>query len=270
MAIRYLEYNEGVSFQSDVIEKGYLHVEKPPLLNRRAKPSAAKADLRLCSCGTAEAVLYKGMSREISPPRLGADRFFSRHSARLIVHAPAICEWSSSGVLFVSSQEAARYFSSLVVPFHGCDNAIRFLKRPSLTVYPLDQWQRMVLFETRGLWLSWIVRGGIRCPGRLACFNARIGLTASVDTSPRIRASQEPDGHHQEWFPGRGRTLCQRRSSCLLFHMFGVETYLLLPDGQGDRSNLPRQGETRHRRLPPFGEQGFVEIVERSGAAAGF
>jgi hypothetical protein len=60
----------------------------------------------------------------------------------------------------------------------------------------------MVLFETRGLWLSWIVRGGIECPGRLACFNARIGLTASVDTSPRIRASQEPDGHNQEWFQG--------------------------------------------------------------------
>jgi hypothetical protein len=55
-------------------------------------------------------VLYKGMSREISPPGLGTDRFFSRHSARLIVHALTIWEWSSSGVLFVSSQEAARYF----------------------------------------------------------------------------------------------------------------------------------------------------------------
>jgi hypothetical protein len=96
------------------------------------------------------------MSREISPPRLGADRFFSRHSARLIVHAPAICEWSSSGVLFVSSQEAARYFSSLVVPFHGCDNAIRFLKRPSLTVIHLisgNAWSylRLVAYGFLGL-----------------------------------------------------------------------------------------------------------------------
>jgi hypothetical protein len=136
--------------------------------------------------------------------------------------------------------------------------------------YPLEEWQRMVLFETRGLWLSWIVRGGIGCPGRLACFKARIGLTASVDTSPRIRASQELDGHNQEWFPGKERTLCQRRSSCLLFQMFGVETYLLLPDDQGDRGNLPRQGKTRHRWLAPFGKQGFVEIVERSSTAAGF
>ena len=25
-----------------------------------------------------------------------------------------------------------------------------------------------------------------------------------LDTSPRNRASQEPDGHRQEWFPGDG------------------------------------------------------------------
>jgi len=162
------------------------------------------------------------MSREISPPRLGADRFFSRHSA-----ADCACTRDLRVVFlwrpirFVAGN--GEYFSSLVVPFHGCDNAIRFLKRPSLTVYPLDQWQRMVLFETRGLWLSWIVRGGIRCQGDSRVSTHAIGLTASVDTSLESERPQEPDGHHQEWFPGRGRTLCQRRSSCLLFHMFGVE-----------------------------------------------
>ena len=79
----------------------------------------------------AEAVLYKGMSRETPSPRLGAERFFffSRHSAQLIERAPTICEWSSSGILFVSSREAARHFFPPVVPFHGRDNAIRFLKR---------------------------------------------------------------------------------------------------------------------------------------------
>ena len=209
------------------------------------------------------------MSRETSSPRLGAETFFSRHSAQLIGRAPTICEWSSSGVLFVSSREAARHFFPLW--FHFTVVTAPFVSETNKPdSYPLDEWQRMVLFETRGLWLSWIVRGGIECPGRLACFNARIGLTASVDTSPRIRASQEPDGHNQEWFPGRERTLCQRRSSCLLFQMFGVETYLLLPDDQRDRGNLPRQGKTRHRWLPPFGEQGFVEIVEGSNTAAGF
>ncbi len=169
------------------------------------------------------------MSRETSSPRLGAETFFSRHSAQLIGRAPTICEWSSSGVLFVSSREAARHF------------------------FPL--------------WFHFTV---VTAPFVSETNKARIGLTASVDTSPRIRASQEPDGHNQEWFPGRERTLCQRRSSCLLFQMFGVETYLLLPDDQRDRGNLPRQGKTRHRWLPPFGEQGFVEIVEGSNTAAGF
>jgi len=51
-----------------------------------------------------EAVLYKGTSRETSSPRLGAETFFSRHSAQLIARAPTICEWFSSGVLFVSSR----------------------------------------------------------------------------------------------------------------------------------------------------------------------
>ncbi len=42
-----------------------------------------------------EAVLYKGMSRETPFPRLGAENFFSRHSAQLIG------EWSLSGVVCV-------------------------------------------------------------------------------------------------------------------------------------------------------------------------
>src|SRR5215469_17153851 len=49
--------------------------------------------------------------------------------------------------------------------------------------------------------------------------------TLLLDTSPRNRASQEPDGHRREWFPGMERTLSQRRSSCLLFQIIGVETY---------------------------------------------
>jgi hypothetical protein len=33
----------------------------------------------------------------------------------------------------------------------------------------------------------------------------------------------------------------------LLFQMIGVESYLLLPNDQRDRRNLPRQGQARHR-----------------------
>jgi len=51
--------------------------------------------------------------------------------------------------------------------------------------------------------------------------------------------------------------------------MIGVETYLLLPDDQRDRGNLPRQSQARHRGLPPLSEQILVEIVQRSSSRAG-
>ena len=57
--------------------------------------------------------------------------------------------------------------------------------------------------------------------------------------------------------------LCQRRSSCLWFQMFGVEGISFLPDDQRDRGNLPRQGQACHGWFPSFDEQTLVEIVER-------
>ena len=46
-----------------------------------------------------------------------------------------------------------------------------------------------------------------------------------------------------------------RRSSCLRFQLFGVETFSFLPKCQSDGRNLARQGQTRHRRLHSFGQQ---------------
>ena len=51
--------------------------------------------------------------------------------------------------------------------------------------------------------------------------------------------------------------------------MFSVEAYLLLPDDQRDRGNLSRQGQARHRGLPPLGQQSLVKIMERSSSDAG-
>src|SRR4029077_14499813 len=68
---------------------------------------------------------------------------------------------------------------------------------------------------------------------------------------------------------GMERTLGQRRSSCLLFQIIGVETRSFLPDGQSDRGNLSGQGEARHRWLPPLGQQSLVEIVQRSRTVTG-
>src|ERR1700745_4108830 len=65
------------------------------------------------------------------------------------------------------------------------------------------------------------------------------------------------------------RILCQRRSSCLLFQMLGVEAYSFLPDDQSDCRNLPRQGEASHRWLHPLGKQTLVKIVERPSGNGG-
>src|SRR5260370_41067528 len=103
-----------------------------------------------------------------------------------------MCEWSFSGVLFVSSREAARHFFSPVVPFHGCDSAIRSeTNKPDGC--PLDEWQRMVLFETRGLWLSWIVREGIGWIRRLACLKHGPDLSDGYFPSkPSVSRTRRP------------------------------------------------------------------------------
>jgi hypothetical protein len=49
------------------------------------------------------------------------------------------------------------------------------------------------------------------------------------------------------------RWVLDRRSSCLLFQIFGVETDSFLPDEQSDRRDLARQGEARHRGFHPIG-----------------
>jgi hypothetical protein len=52
----------------------------------------------------------------------------------------------------------------------------------------------MVLFETRGLQLFWVMRGGIRCNWRLGAKRQHAGPNFLIDTLPRPRASQEPSG----------------------------------------------------------------------------
>ena len=52
----------------------------------------------------------------------------------------------------------------------------------------------MVLFETRGLQLSLVMRGGIGCIWRLGAERQHAGPNSLMDTLPRPRASQEPIG----------------------------------------------------------------------------
>src|SRR5580692_6174694 len=79
----------------------------------------------------------------------------------------------------------------------------------------------MVLSETRGLMAFFDCPRGHRVAPETRVFS-NTGLTWTVATSPRNRASQEPDGHRQEMVPGIERTLSQRRSSCLWFQIVGV------------------------------------------------
>src|ERR1700751_2278879 len=52
----------------------------------------------------------------------------------------------------------------------------------------------MVLSETRGLQLFWVMRGGIRCIWRLGGEGQHAGPNSLMDNLPRPRASQEPIG----------------------------------------------------------------------------
>jgi hypothetical protein len=49
----------------------------------------------------------------------------------------------------------------------------------------------------------------------------------------------------------------------------GVETFSFLPQGQGNRRDLARQGEARQLRLRPLGYSCGIEIFERSGVGEG-
>ena len=123
----------------------------------------------------------------------------------------------------------------------------------------------MVLSEARGLRLSSVVRGGIGLHRRLSARRHKEALQCYWILFPRTRASQRnPDSLPIRNDPGdENGLLCQRRSSCLWFQMFGVEGISFLPDDQRDRGNLPRQGQACHGWFPSFDEQTLVEIVER-------
>lgn len=88
-----------------------------------------------------------------------------------------------------------------------------------------------------------------------------------LDTYPRTRALHESDTP-EEAKPWDGIGLV-RRSSCLPFQLFWIETLSFLPNGQNNRRNLARDGQTGHRWPHPRGQQGSIEISEWAGRSAG-
>ena len=125
------------------------------------------------------------------PHRLNTAPFLSRHSA----HCLSVVFLRAESL--VSSPRAKRrYASSPCGVLFPVVTAPIVSETTSLTVVHCMSgnawWQRMVLLETRGLWLYSIVRGGIGWQWRLAC--VKHGPNKPMDTSPRNRASREPDG----------------------------------------------------------------------------
>ena len=60
-----------------------------------------------------------------------------------------------------------------------------------------------------------------------------------------------------------------RRSSCLRFQMFGVETFSFLPECQRDGRDLPCEREACHIRLHSLGQQSCVKVLQWSRATTG-
>src|ERR1700758_994801 len=124
----------------------------------------------------------------------------------------------------------------------------------------------MVLSETRGLWLFRVVREGLGSAVRLSargtsCLTYQLRLALEPECLENRTATARKN-------PGLGG-LGRKHSSCLWFQMLGVEADSFLPNDQRDRCNFTRQSKTRHLRSHPLGQQGRVELLERTGLGRG-
>jgi len=85
----------------------------------------------------------------------------------------------------------------------------------------------------------------------------------------RLRLALEPECPENLTATARENTqgwsgLAQRHSSCLWFQIFGVEAHSSLPYGPHNRGRLSRQGQARHLRSHPLGQQSCVKFLERT------
>ena len=117
----------------------------------------------------------------------------------------------------------------------------------------------MVLSETRGLWLSWVIRWCIGFTRRLGaggtCLQAIWMLTLEPERlKNRLATTRTRSPEMDELF--------SRRSSGLRFQFFCVEVFSFFPKCQCNGCNLTGQREACHGWLDAFGERGLVEVLE--------
>jgi hypothetical protein len=121
----------------------------------------------------------------------------------------------------------------------------RFLTQTSRVVVQCQPWFYLRLVAYDFFWLS----EGAYGLSRDSLPKAAVPPNGISDTHPRTRAPEAPMATAGD----ESRAVLHRRSSCLLFQMFSVETDSFLPNQQSDRRNLARQGEACHGRLHSSG-----------------
>jgi hypothetical protein len=124
----------------------------------------------------------------------------------------------------------------------------------------------IVLSETRGLSLFRVIREGLGSSGRLgargtSCLTSQLRLALEPECLPNRTATARKN-------PGMGG-LGPKHSSCLWFQRLSVEAHSSLPYDQHDRGNFPSQGQARHLRPHPLGQQRRIELLQRTGLGRG-
>ena len=146
--------------------------------------------------------IKRNVKREISP----SARCRSIFCLGIQPNCLNVHSYSESGLPqargFASSPSVKRRSncSSLWFHFAVVTAPIVFLKHNKPNRCPRDEWQHMVLSETRGLWLCSIVREGIGWVRRLAC--VKHGPDFGGCYFPSKSRVSRADGHRQEMVPG--------------------------------------------------------------------
>src|SRR5215467_6562379 len=87
----------------------------------------------------------------------------------------------------------------------------------------------MVLSETRGLWLSWVIRGGIGLSQRLSARGTGLQSIGILTLEPERLRNRVATTRIK--CSGDGRGSSWRRSSGLRFQFFCVEVFSFFPKG---------------------------------------
>src|ERR1700693_2675718 len=120
----------------------------------------------------------------------------------------------------------------------------------------------MVLSETRGLWLCWVIRGGIGLTRRLGAHWAR--AYRRYGSSPSNPSISRTNGHHRKNHP-RWKGSHPKCSSGLQFKFLCVEVFSFFPKCQRNGCDLACQREPCHGWLDAFVQGGLIEILQWAG-----